>query len=127
MRLCFVFLHVLLVQGPQVRLARETSARLILFIRDTQCAGMSSNCWAWHMAYRRHAHNTHPQNTVDQEKSLTHTHKTKWLLAIMCLEDQRPKQAYCDSDRFQVSRLECYSEGSPGIAYQTHSEHLPSL
>ena len=21
----------------------------------------------------------------------------------MCLEDQRPKQAYCDSDRFQVS------------------------
>ena len=34
-----------------------------------------------------------------------YTHKTKWLLAIMCLEDQRPKQAYCDSDRFQVSPL----------------------
>ena len=42
---------------------------------------------------------THPQMKVK------HTHKTKWLLAIMCLEDQRPKQAYCDSDRFQVSPL----------------------
>ena len=46
---------------------------------------------------------TPPQNTADQEKGQTHTHKTKWLLAIMCLEDQRLKQAYCDSDRFQVS------------------------
>ena len=67
---------------------------------DTQCAGMSSlreNCWAWHMACRWHTHSTHPQ---------AHTHKTKWLLAIMCLEDQRLKQAYCNSDRFQVSPLE---------------------
>ena len=31
----------------------------------------------------------------------THTHKTNWLPAS--LENQRPKQAYCDSDCFQVS------------------------
>ena len=75
------------------------------FASDTRCAGMSSlreNCWVWHMACRWHAHNTQPQNIVDQEKG-RHIHKTKWLLAIMCLEDQRLKQAYCDSDRFQVS------------------------
>ena len=48
-------------------------------------------------------HHTHPQNTVEKEKGQTHTHKTKWLLAITCPEDQRLKQAYCDSDCFQVS------------------------
>ena len=83
----------------------------LTYTSDTQCAGMSSlheNCWVWHMACRWHAHSTHPQM-----KKVKHTHKTKWLLAIMCLEDQRPKQAYCDGDRFQVSPLgvTVYSEG----------------
>ena len=52
-----------------------------------------------------HAGGTPIVPTHPQMKKVKQTHKTKWLLAIMCLEDQRPKQAYCDSDRFQVSPL----------------------
>ena len=36
---------------------------------------MCENCWAWHMPCRWHAHSTQP--------TTKHTHKTKWLLAIM--------------------------------------------
>ena len=57
-----------------------------------------------------------PCHPPTNEKGQTHADKTKWLLAIMCLKDKRLKQAYCDSDRFQVSpfvyiAMEFYSEG----------------
>ena len=40
--------------------------------------------------HKRKRSNTHPQNKMATSPP-------------MCLEDQRLKQAYCDSDRFQVS------------------------
>ena len=43
----------------------------------------------------------------------------------MCLEDQRPKQAYCDSDRFQVSPLgvTVYSEGKCSLCDRLYQEN----
>ena len=38
------------------------------------------------------------------------THYTKWLRARMCLEDHRLKKACCNTEHFQVSRTESYSE-----------------
>ena len=59
---------------------------------------------------------THPQNTVDQEKGQEYAHNTladtptiphpqnkMATCYYVPIEDQRLKQAYCDSDRSQVS------------------------
>ena len=57
----------------------------------------------------------HAYHFLPQKKKVNRTfiptHYTKWLRAIVHLEDQRLKQASCNSERFQVSRTEYYSEG----------------
>ncbi len=51
------------------------------------------------------------RKVAEQDTPTIHTHYTKWLRAIMCLEDHRLKQASCNSERFPVSCTEFYSEG----------------
>ena len=64
-----------------------------------------------------HARNTHPttQNGYRLARGgatgWARDYYTKWLRGIMRLEDQRLKQASCNSERFQVSHTELYSEG----------------
>ena len=45
---------------------KERKALVVIYNMSAGISLLRENCWAWHMVFRWHAHNTHPQSTVDQ-------------------------------------------------------------